>query len=97
MRATILYQAGDVRVENIPDVAIKQPTDAVIRVTRACICGSDLWPYRDKPADGQGRNMGHEAIGVVEASLGESRDALVARVDAALYRAKHNGRDRVES
>ena len=42
MRATIMYQAGDVRIENIPDATIKQPTDAVIRVIRACICGSDL-------------------------------------------------------
>ena len=67
MRATIMYQAGDVRIENIPDAAIRQPTDALIRVVRACICGSDLWPYRLKPADGQGQNMGHEAIGVVEA------------------------------
>ena len=67
MRATIMYQAGDVRIENIPDAAIKQPTDAVIRIVRACICGSDLWPYRLKQADGHGQNMGHEAIGVVEA------------------------------
>jgi len=67
MQATILYQAGDVRVENIPDASIKQPTDALIRVIRACICGSDLWPYKLKQADGQGQNMGHEAIGVVEA------------------------------
>ncbi len=67
MRATIMYQAGDVRIENIPDATIKQPTDAVIRIVRACICGSDLWPYRLKQADGHGQNMGHEAIGVVEA------------------------------
>jgi len=67
MQATILYQAGEVRVENIPDASIKQPTDALIRVTRACICGSDLWPYKLKQADGRGQNMGHEAIGVIEA------------------------------
>ncbi|MBS0515806.1 MAG: zinc-dependent alcohol dehydrogenase family protein [Proteobacteria bacterium] len=67
MQATILYQAGDVRVENIPDASIKQPTDALIRVIRACICGSDLWPYKLKQADGRGQNMGHEAIGVIEA------------------------------
>jgi len=67
MRATIMYRAGDVRVENVPDVAIVNATDAVVRVTRACICGSDLWPYRSmEPAD-TGRRMGHEAIGVVEA------------------------------
>jgi threonine dehydrogenase-like Zn-dependent dehydrogenase len=67
MRATIMYGAGDVRIENVPDATIKDPTDAVVRVTRACICGSDLWPYKDmEPSEG-GRRMGHEAIGVVEA------------------------------
>jgi threonine dehydrogenase-like Zn-dependent dehydrogenase len=45
MRATVMYGAGDVRVENVPDSQIKEPTDAIVRVTRACICGSDLWPY----------------------------------------------------
>jgi threonine dehydrogenase-like Zn-dependent dehydrogenase len=66
MRATIMYKAGDVRVENVPDATIINPTDALVRITRACICGSDLWPYHDlKPAE-KGRAMGHEAIGVVE-------------------------------
>ena len=46
MRATIMYAAGDVRVENVPDPTLTEPTDAIVRVTRACICGSDLWPYR---------------------------------------------------
>lgn len=67
MRATVMYQAGDVRVENVPDATIAHPTDAVVRVTRACICGSDLWPYKDMPPVEGGRRMGHEAIGVVEA------------------------------
>ena len=61
-----MYAAGDVRIENVPDPMIQEPSDAVIRVTRACICGSDLWPYQSlKPEDGA-RVMGHEAIGVVE-------------------------------
>ena len=67
MRATIMYKAGDVRIETVPDAAIVQPTDAVIRITRACICGSDLWPYNDLAPGGAGRAMGHEAIGIVEA------------------------------
>jgi len=67
MRATIMYRAGDVRVENVSDATIKQPTDALVRITRACICGSDLWPYKDLPPTKNGRRMGHEAIGVVEA------------------------------
>lgn len=50
MRATIMYAVGDVRVENVPDATIVEPTDAIVRVTRACICGSDLWPYRSTPA-----------------------------------------------
>jgi Threonine dehydrogenase and related Zn-dependent dehydrogenases len=41
-----MYSAGDVRIENVPDPQIIEPTDAVIRVTRACVCGSDLWPYQ---------------------------------------------------
>jgi threonine dehydrogenase-like Zn-dependent dehydrogenase len=66
MRATIMHKAGDVRIENVPDAAIKSPTDAIIRVTRACICGSDLWPYNDMKPDEGVRPMGHEAIGIVE-------------------------------
>jgi threonine dehydrogenase-like Zn-dependent dehydrogenase len=67
MRATIMYGAGDVRVENVPDPSIEEPTDAIIRVVRACICGSDLWPYKDMPKSDTGQSMGHEAIGIVEA------------------------------
>ena len=44
MRATVIYGAGDVRVEEVPDAALREPTDALVRVLRACICGSDLWP-----------------------------------------------------
>jgi threonine dehydrogenase-like Zn-dependent dehydrogenase len=66
MRATIMYKAGDVRIETVPDARIVEATDAVIRVSRACICGSDLWPYKDLEPTPGGRSMGHEAIGVVE-------------------------------
>jgi threonine dehydrogenase-like Zn-dependent dehydrogenase len=67
MRATVLHGAGDVRIENVTDATIKEPTDAVIRVARACICGSDLWPYKAMEHSDRGRVMGHEAIGIVEA------------------------------
>ncbi|MFD7499815.1 zinc-dependent alcohol dehydrogenase family protein [Streptomyces sp. NPDC059850] len=68
MRATLMYGAGDVRVEDVPDSVIKQPTDALVRVTASCVCGSDLWPYGSmSPADGPAR-MGHEFIGVVDAT-----------------------------
>src|SRR5436853_467975 len=74
MRATIMYRAGDVRVENVKDATLKQPTDALVRVTRACICGSDLWPYKELAPTPNGRRMGHEAIGVVEAVGAEVRN-----------------------
>jgi threonine dehydrogenase-like Zn-dependent dehydrogenase len=66
MRATVMYEAGDVRVEGVPDPVIRQRTDAIVRVTRSCICGTDLWPYQSMPATDGGRRMGHEFIGVVE-------------------------------
>ncbi|MGY1636917.1 zinc-dependent alcohol dehydrogenase family protein [Geodermatophilus sp. SYSU D00742] len=66
MRGAVLHAPGDVRVEDRPQPRIEQPTDAVIRVTAACVCGSDLWPYRGiEPIDGP-RPMGHEYVGVVE-------------------------------
>src|SRR5437660_2073703 len=66
MRATVMYSAGDVRIENVPDPQIIESTDALIRVARACVCGSDLWPYQKMEHSDTGRVMGHEAIGVVE-------------------------------
>src|SRR5215210_5986014 len=66
MHATVMYGAGDVRIEDVPDPSIVDPTDAILRVTRACICGSDLWPYASMEPSESGQSMGHEAIGVVE-------------------------------
>lgn len=66
MQATILYGARDVRFETVPDPAIVQPTDAILRISAACVCGSDLWPYRGiAPIDGP-TTMGHEYCGIVE-------------------------------
>jgi threonine dehydrogenase-like Zn-dependent dehydrogenase len=67
MRATVMFGAGDVRIENVPDAHLIEPTDAVVTITRACICGSDLWPYKTMEHTDSGRVMGHEAIGNVEA------------------------------
>jgi len=67
MRATVMFGAHDVRIQNVPDATIVSPSDALVRVTRACICGSDLWPYEAMERSESGRVMGHEAIGVVEA------------------------------
>jgi threonine dehydrogenase-like Zn-dependent dehydrogenase len=61
-----MYGAGDVRVENVPDPVLREPTDAVVRVLLSCICGSDLWPYGSLPESEHGRRMGHEFLGVVE-------------------------------
>jgi len=66
MRATVMYGAGDVRIETVPDARIVEPTDALLTVTQACICGSDLWPYKSMEPSAKGRRMGHEFIGVVE-------------------------------
>ena len=66
MKATFMYGAGDVRVETVADPKITLPTDAIVRVVRACVCGSDLHPYHSMPASATGTPMGHELIGVVE-------------------------------
>jgi threonine dehydrogenase-like Zn-dependent dehydrogenase len=77
MRATVMYGAGDVRIETVPDAQLIEPTDALIRVTRAAICGSDLWPYKTMEPSQTGRIMGHEAIGVVE-TVGQDVHTLKA-------------------
>ncbi|GHF21090.1 IMP dehydrogenase [Streptomyces spiralis] len=66
MRATLLYAADDVRVENVADPKIQDPSDAVVRIVLSCICGSDLWPYKSLPRTDNPRHMGHEFLGVVE-------------------------------
>ncbi|MDV7198311.1 zinc-dependent alcohol dehydrogenase family protein [Rhodococcus kroppenstedtii] len=66
MKATFMYAAGDVRVETVPDPRILEPTDAIVRVVRACVCGSDLHPYHSLKPRSEGRPMGHELIGVIE-------------------------------
>jgi threonine dehydrogenase-like Zn-dependent dehydrogenase len=66
MRGAVLYGAGDVRVETLDDPKIMQPTDAIIRLSHTCICGSDLWPYRGAQPVERPTPMGHEYVGVVE-------------------------------
>ena len=72
-----MYEAGDVRIEDVPDPSIVEPTDAILRVTCAGICGSDLWPYASLEPTETGRAMGHEAIGVVEDVGAEVRNVKV--------------------
>jgi hypothetical protein len=55
--ATVMYGAHNERVETVPDAGLVEPTDALVRVTRACICGSDLWPYNSMPPSDTGNRM----------------------------------------
>src|SRR5215210_5873935 len=65
MRGAVLHGAGDIRVEERDDPKILEPTDAIIRLSATCICGSDLWPYRGETGD-EPAPMGHEYVGIVE-------------------------------
>jgi threonine dehydrogenase-like Zn-dependent dehydrogenase len=76
MRGVVMYTAGDVRVDEREDPKIIEPTDAIVRLTATCICGSDLWPYRGiEPADHQ--VMGHEYVGIVEEIGSEVKNVKV--------------------
>jgi threonine dehydrogenase-like Zn-dependent dehydrogenase len=66
MRASVIYGPHDVRLEQVPDPQVQLPTDALVRVVAACVCGSDLWPYRGVHPIGQPRRIGHEFVGIVE-------------------------------
>jgi threonine dehydrogenase-like Zn-dependent dehydrogenase len=66
MKATLLHGARDVRFEDVPDPVLLAPTDAILRVAAACVCGSDLWPYRGLQPIAGPTPMGHEYCGVVE-------------------------------
>ena len=74
MRGAVMYAPGDVRVEVREDPTILAPTDAIIRLSATCVCGSDLWPYRGiEPVD-QPSPMGHEYAGIVEQVGSEVRN-----------------------
>src|SRR5207253_8346768 len=66
MRGAVLHGPGDVRVETLDDPTIVEPTDAIVRLSAACICGSDLWPYRGANPIKRPTHMGHEYCGIVE-------------------------------
>lgn len=90
MRAAVLHAPGDVRVEDRPDPTIEQPTDAVIRLVAACVCGSDLWPYRGiEPVDGP-TPMGHEYVGVVEEVGSEVREIRAGQFVVGSFFASDN-------
>ena len=66
MRGAILYGPRDVRFEERAEPTIIEPTDAIIRISATCVCGSDLWPYRGISPVAQPTPMGHEYCGIVE-------------------------------
>ncbi len=66
MRGAVLHAPGDIRVEQRPDPTIQEPTDAIIRLSATCVCGSDLWPYRGIEKSDGPAPMGHEYVGIVE-------------------------------
>jgi threonine dehydrogenase-like Zn-dependent dehydrogenase len=66
MQGTMLYGPRDIRFENRPEPTIIKPTDAILRLSATCICGSDLWPYRGIAEVAQPTPMGHEYCGIVE-------------------------------
>lgn len=75
MRGVVLHGPGDVRVEERERASIQAPSDAVIRIVAACVCGSDLWPWRGTDATTQPTPMGHEYVGVVE-EIGEAVEKI---------------------
>jgi threonine dehydrogenase-like Zn-dependent dehydrogenase len=66
MRATTIHAPRDIRVSEVPDPEITAPTDAIVKITAGCICGSDLWPYRGENDIRPGSTIGHECVGVLE-------------------------------
>src|SRR5712675_347985 len=66
MKGAVLYAPGDVRFEERDDPKIIKPTDAIIRMSATCVCGSDLWPYRGFNPTAEPSPMGHEYCGIVE-------------------------------
>src|SRR3954452_10782186 len=66
MRATTIHGTRDIRVSDVPDPVISEPTDAIVRIVAGCICGSDLWPYRGENDITPGDTIGHECVGVIE-------------------------------
>jgi threonine dehydrogenase-like Zn-dependent dehydrogenase len=75
MRGVVMYAPGDVRVIERPDPRILAPTDAVIRLSATCICGSDLWPWRGIDSVDEPTPMGHEYVGIVE-EVGNAVEAI---------------------
>lgn len=90
MRATIIHAPGDVRVEDRDKPTIQEPTDAIIKLVAACVCGSDLWPYRGADTIEEPRPMGHEYVGIVEEVGGSVRNVKVGEFVVGSFFASDN-------
>lgn len=66
MRATVIYGERDVRLDEVPDPVLSTGGDAIVQVVAACVCGSDLWPYRGVTRTNGPKRIGHEFVGIVE-------------------------------
>ena len=66
MRATLIYAARDIRLEDVADPVIGFPTDAIVRIVASCVCGSDLWQYRGVQPTTEPHRTGHEFVGIIE-------------------------------
>jgi threonine dehydrogenase-like Zn-dependent dehydrogenase len=77
MRATTLHAPFDIRFTDVADPQITAPTDAIVKVTAACICGSDLWNYRGENQIKPGMTIGHECLGEVVAVGSDVRDFAI--------------------
>ena len=86
MKSAIYTKADQVGLAEIDRPQIEAPDDAIIRVVRTCVCGSDLWSYRNPDIEEGHRNSGHEAIGIVEESV---RPLLTVKTRRLCHRAFH--------
>ena len=77
MKAATFVEPGKVEVREYDKPEIQKPTDAIIKVLRACVCGSDLWWYRGISKRESGSTVGHEAIGIIESVGSEVKDVKV--------------------
>ena len=94
MKSAVYTKAGQVGLAEIVRPQIEAPDDAIIRIVRTCVCGSDLWSYRNPEMEEGHRNSGHEAIGIVE-EVGEEVTTVKPGdfVIAALYYARQDHRE----
>ncbi|WP_284751804.1 zinc-dependent alcohol dehydrogenase family protein [Arthrobacter sp. efr-133-R2A-120] len=90
MRAAIMYAPGDVRVTERDKPALRKPTDAIIKLVAACVCGSDLWPYRGADSIEAPRPMGHEHVGIVDEVGADVRNVQVGQFVVGSFFASDN-------